>query len=190
MNRLKDDYQKNIIHKIKNEFGYSNILEVPKITKISINIGISQVKEKKEFVNKVANDMYKITGQKPKICRAKHSISGFKLTQGDINGLKVTLRKKRMYQFLEKFLRVALPRARDFRGLDTRSFDQNNNFTIGIKENVIFPEISYDKIEEIYGMQITFSTDAKSKKEVISLFKNLGFPLKNINNQKIDSKKT
>lgn len=178
MKRLKNYYNEEIISEMKKEFGYTNSFNVPKLTKISINVGISKERQNKDLINKVANDIYKITGQKPRICRAKKSISGFKLTQGDINGLNVTLRRNKMYEFLEKLLRVSLPRVRDFRGLSLKSFDKDNNYTVGIKEHIIFPEISYDKMENIYGMQITFCTTAKSAKEAISLFKHLGFPLK------------
>ncbi len=178
MKRLKEKYNTEIIKTMQKEFKHSNCFEVPKITKISINVGIAKDKFSNELLNRVANDLYKITGQKPKICRAKKSISGFKLTQGDVNGLNITLRGKRMYEFLEKFLNVSLPRVRDFRGLSKKCFDKNFNYTTGIKENIIFPEISYDKIENIYGMQITFCTNAKELNETISLFRHLGFPLK------------
>lgn len=178
MKRLKEKYNSEIIKSMRKEFNFSNNFEVPKITKVSINVGIRKDKLSKELLNKIANDLFKITGQKPHICKAKRSISGFKLIKGDINGLHITLRGNKMYQFLEKFLNVSLPRVRDFRGLSTDCFDKNMNYTAGIKENIIFPEISYDKIENIYGMQITFCTNAKNKREAISLFKHLGFPLK------------
>jgi large subunit ribosomal protein L5 len=178
MKRINQIYNQEIVPKMKQEFNYSNVLEVPKIKKISINVGIGKDKNNQAKIKKVANDLYKITGQKPRICKSKKAISGFKLVKGDIIGLSVTLRKKQMYEFLEKLLNVTLPRVRDFRGLDESSFDSNHNYTFGIKEHIIFPEISYDKIEEIYGMQISIATNAKSKKEAISLFKYLNFPLK------------
>lgn len=178
MKRLKDYYKETIVPEMKKEFGYTNDFTVPKLTKISVNVGISKERLSKELTNKIANDIFKITGQKAKICRAKKSISGFKLTKGDVNGLSVTLRRNKMYEFLEKFLKVSLPRVRDFRGLSNKSFDKDNNYTTGVKEHIIFPEISYDKIENIYGLQVTFCTNAKTRKEAIALFKHFGFPLK------------
>ena len=178
MKTLKQTYNEEVVKSLITEFKYKNRYEVPKITKASINIGLGKAKEKPELINKAANDLYLITGQKARICKAKKAISGFKLRQGDIIGLNITIRGNRMYEFLQKLLNIALPRVRDFRGLSQGSFDKNNNYTMGIKEHIIFPEISYEKIEDIYGMQITVNIDAKTQKEAESLLKHLGFPFK------------
>lgn len=178
MNRLKEYYNKEIKKALKKEFDYKNINQVAKIEKISINVGLGKAREDKSLFNKVANDLFLITGQKPKICKSKKAISGFKLREGEPIALNLTLRNKRMYEFLEKLLNISLPRIRDFRGLSQKSLDKNNNFTIGIKEHIIFPEISYDKIENIYGLQISIHIKANSKKEALSLLKHLGFPIK------------
>jgi len=176
MKRLKEQVQSELNKKILNELKYKNIFQIPKLEKISINIGIGKYKDDMPRITRIANDLYKITGQKPKLCKSKKAISGFKLREGDIIGLNLNLRGKRMYEFLEKLLYITIPRVRDFRGLKTTSIDQNNNLTIGIRENIIFPEIAYERIEDIYGLQITFVTTAKNNKEALILFKTLGFP--------------
>lgn len=178
MKRLQELYKTEIVSKLKNELKYSNIFEVPKITKVSINIGVGKYKENPEKLNKIANDLYLITGQKPHACKSRKAISGFKLRAGEIVGLHVTLRGKKMYEFLEKLLQVALPRVRDFRGLPAKSFDQSSNYSMGIKEHVVFPEITYDKMEDIYGMQISVSILAKTQDDAKALLKELGFPIK------------
>ena len=178
MKRLQQLYNEEITKKMREEFKYSNIFETPKLIKISINVGLGRAKENPSIINKVANDLFLIAGQKPRICRSKKAISGFKLRQGDVIGLSLTLRRKKMYEFLEKLLKIGLPRVRDFRGVSLESFDAQNNYCLAIKEHIIFPEITYERIEDIYGLQATFHIKAKTKNEAISLLKHFGFPFK------------
>lgn len=178
MKTLKQYYNEDIKKDLMKELKIKNIHQVPEIKKITINVGIGKLKEKTGMTNIIANDLYLITGQKPIIKKSKKAISGFKLRIGDLVGLCINLRGKKMYEFLEKLLKVALPRVRDFRGLSKNSFDKNYNYTLGIKENIIFPEINYEKMENIYGMQITFNIKAKNKEESLTLMKKLGFPIK------------
>jgi large subunit ribosomal protein L5 len=178
MKRLYDYYREDIVKRMTEEFKYSNVHQVPKLIKISVNIGLGIAKENPAILKRAANDIYLITGQKPRICKAKKAISGFKLRQGDVVGLSLTLRSRKMYEFLEKLLNVGLPRVRDFRGVPVKSFDAQNNYCLAIKENIIFPEVTYERIEDIYGMQITFHIKAKTKNEAMSLLTNLGFPFR------------
>lgn len=178
MKRLKELYTTEIAPKIAKEFKLSNINMVPKIQKISVNIGVGRSKEHPEILTKVANDLYRITGQMPRITKSKKAISGFKLRTGDIVGINMTLRGNTMYDFLEKLLNVGLPRVRDFRGLSMESFDKNFNYTYAIKEHIIFPEITYERIEDIYGFQVSFHIKSNKKEEAIALLKELGFPFK------------
>lgn len=178
MKRLKEYYNQQIVSELMKELNLENRFQVPKINKISINVGIGKIKEKPGMTNLIANDLYLITGQKPVLKKSNKAISGFKLRIGDIVGLSVTLRGKKMYEFLEKLLKVSIPRIRDFRGFSQKSFDKNFNYTIGIKENIIFPEINYEKIEDIYGLQITFNIKSNSQKESLLLIQKLGFPIK------------
>ncbi len=178
MKKLITIYKTEITDKLRKDYSYANNFQIPKVTKLSINVGLGKAKEKPDLIGRAMNDLYLITGQKPRICAAKKAISGFKLRQGDIIGVNLTLRNARMYEFLDKLLNVSLPRVRDFRGLSRDSFDKNNNYTLGIKEHIIFPEISYEKIEDIYGLQITINTNAKTREEALSLLTYLGFPFK------------
>jgi large subunit ribosomal protein L5 len=178
MKRLKELYTTKIIPKLVKEFNLTNINTAPKIQKISINVGVGKSKEHPEILARVSNDLYRITGQLPRLTKSKKAISGFKLRTGDIAGINMTLRGNAMYDFLEKLLNVGLPRVRDFRGLSMDSFDKNFNYTYAVKEHIIFPEITYERIEDIYGFQISFHIKSNKKEEAIALLKQLGFPFK------------
>lgn len=179
MKRLKELKQTEISKKLMQEFNIKNSHAVPVIEKITINVGIGKYKENHEFIQKIAQDIFLISGQKPQVCKSKKAISGFKLRQGEIVGLSTTLRGKKMYEFLEKVLNIVLPRVKDFRGLSTKSFDSTGNYTFAIKENIVFPEISYENIENIYGMQICVTIkNSDDKKQSERLLELLGFPFK------------
>lgn len=180
MSRLKEIYNKKIISDLKKELGIKNSFAVPHLKKVVINVGIGQVKTNPKFAEIVTETLMAITGQKPAVRRAKKAISGFKTRQGDQVGLMVTLRKDRMYDFTDKLANIVLPRLRDFRGLNEKGFDQNGNYTLGIAEQIIFPEITHEKAETMHGMSITFNTTAKDSKEGYALMKALGFPFKKI----------
>ena len=176
MLKIQEIYQKEAISKLKDKFGYKNTFDVPKITKVLVNMGIGAARENPKLLDMASADLAIITGQKPLITKAKKAISGFKIRKGEKVGLKITLRKNRMYDFLERFTRIALPRIRDFRGLKTSGFDGSGNYSIGIKEHTVFPEIKYDKVERNFGLQVTINTTAKSKEETKELLTILGFP--------------
>ncbi len=178
MGILKDRYFKEIIPQLKEEFGYKNDLQVPKLTKIVLNMGIGEAVQNVKILDFAVDDMTAISGQKPVITKAKKSIAGFKLRKGMPIGCKVTLRRDRMYDFLEKVMNVALPRIRDFKGVSSTAFDGRGNYNLGLKEQVIFPEINYDKIDKIRGMDICIVTTAKSDEEAKSLLQRLGMPFK------------
>ena len=174
--RLKEFYEKEIVPELMKEFGYKNVMQVPKVEKISINMGVGVATENMKELESAVEDLTKISGQKPVITRAKRSIAGFKVREGNPIGCKVTLRGARMYEFLDRLLNVALPRVRDFRGLPVRSFDKNGNYTLGIKEQLVFPEIDYDSILSIKGMNVTINTSAETDQEALSLLSKFGFP--------------
>lgn len=176
--RLKERYQKEIIAELKKEFGYENIMEVPKVEKISVNMGIGVATENIKELEAAVEDLTKITGQKPVITKARKSIAGFKVREGNPIGCKVTLRGSRMYEFLDRLLNVALPRVKDFRGLSPKSFDGSGNYTMGIREQLVFPEIDYDSILSIKGMNITINTTARSDEEALILLSKFGFPFR------------
>lgn len=176
--RLKEKYEKEIIPQMMKEFNYKNVMEVPKLEKITINMGVGSATQNIKELESLAQDLAKLSGQKPVITRAKKSIAGFKVRKGNPIGCKVTLRGNRMYEFLDRLLNVALPRVRDFRGLSIHSFDGYGNYTIGIKEQLIFPEVDYDSIYSVKGMNITITTKAKSDKEAASLLEKFGFPFR------------
>jgi large subunit ribosomal protein L5 len=178
MSRLKETYEKKIIADLKKELGINNSFALPRLEKVVINVGTGQAKTNAKFADVVTETLTSISGQKPAVRRAKKAISGFKTREGDQVGLMVTLRKDRMYDFTDKLANIVLPRLRDFRGLDEKSFDQKGSFTLGIGEQIIFPEITHEKSEVIHGMSITFVTTAKSSKEGHALMKALGFPFK------------
>jgi len=184
MLHLKDKYHKEVIPEMMRRFGYKNGMAVPKVEKVVLNTGFGRLvsgktsEEQKKIQEAILEDMALIAGQKPIFKKAKKSISGFKVRQGMIIGAAVTLRKRKMYDFLERLINIALPRVRDFRGIDIKNFDQKGNLTIGIKEHIVFPEISPEKSKNIFGLEITVVTTAKSKEEGIELLKLLGFPIK------------
>lgn len=176
--KLKDFYKETIVQKLLKELGYSNIMEVPRITKITLNMGVGEAVNDKKVVDNAAGDLAKIAGQKPVITKARKSVAGFKIREGWPIGCKVTLRKDRMYDFLERLLFISIPRIRDFRGLNRRSFDGRGNYTLGIKEQIVFPEIQYDKIDAIRGLDITITTSAKTNEEGLALLQAFNFPFK------------
>jgi large subunit ribosomal protein L5 len=176
--RLKKKYDNSVIPELMKELGYSNVMQVPKIEKIVVNVGIGEYVQAPKMLEHVLRDIATITGQKPVVTKAKKSIAGFKLRAGMPNGVKVTLRGHRMYEFLDKLITLNLPRIRDFRGISPRGFDGKGNFSLGLKEQLIFPEIEYDKIDKIRGLQISIITTAKTDKEGKALLTHIGFPFK------------
>ncbi len=178
MARLRELYEKEIKKKLLAELGYKNVNQVPKLEKIVINVGLGEATQNIKLIDKSVEEIKAITGQKPVVTKAKKAISNFKLRKGLPIGVMVTLRSNRMYEFLERFLTVALPRVRDFKGISSKSFDGRGNYTLGIKEQLIFPEIDYDKVEKIKGMNITFTTTAKNDEEAKALLKAFGFPFR------------
>jgi len=179
MARLKELYVKDLRNKLKEKFKLENIFEVPKIEKIVVNMGVGEAAIDSKKINSAIDDLTQITGQKPQMTQAKKSIAGFKLRKGLNIGCKVTLRKNRMYEFLDRLIYIALPRVRDFKGLSKRSFDGNGNYSIGIKEQIIFPEINYDKIDKIRGMDICIVTSTKREDYAYELLKGFNLPFKN-----------
>jgi len=177
---LKTKYQKEVIPGMKAKFGYQNVLAVPKILKTTLNAGISRAISEKDsrYAEVVKDTLIKISGQKPVEITAKKSIAGFKIREGLLVGMKVTLHGQRMYDFLDKFINVVLPRARDFRGLSPDLVDQRGNLSIGIREHLVFPEIKTEDVQKIHGLQITITTNTKNKERGLELFKLLGFPFK------------
>lgn len=176
MSVLKETYKSEIAPALMKKFGYKSVMQIPKLDKIVINVGCGEARENSKVVDAIINDLQIITGQKPVICRAKKSVANFKLREGMPIGVKVTLRGDRMYEFLERFFNLALPRVRDFRGINTNSFDGRGNYAMGIKEQLIFPEIEYDKIDAVRGMDIIMVTTANTDEEGRELLKLLGAP--------------
>ena len=177
--RLKEKYQTEVVTKLQEEFGYTNIHRIPKLEKVVVNIGLGEAVGNVKVVEHAVADLTRITGQKPVITRARKSIAGFKLREGMPIGCMVTLRGARMYEFLERLLNVALPAVRDFRGLSSKAFDGAGNYTLGVKEQIIFPEIEYDKVDKIRGMNISVVTNATTDEEGRSLLRYVGFPFRN-----------
>ncbi|HLD27417.1 MAG TPA: 50S ribosomal protein L5 [Patescibacteria group bacterium] len=175
---LKEKYQKEVVSKLMAEFGYANALAVPKIVKATINVGIGRQKEDAKHMETVERTLERITGQKPVYTLSKKSIAAFKVREGMKVGLKVTLRGKRMWSFLDKLVAVALPRVRDFRGLELKILDKTGNLNIGFKEHIVFPEIRSDEIEKLHGLEVAITTTAKNYQIGLALFKYLGFPFK------------
>jgi len=186
MSRLKEIYNKKIIADLKNELGISNIFALPKLTKVVINIGTGQNKTNPKFSQAASETLAAIAGQKPAVRKAKKAIAGFKTREGDQVGLIVTLRGNKMYDFTDKLANIVLPRLRDFRGLDIKGFDKNGNYTLGISEQIIFPEITHEKAEIIHGLSISFVTTARDAKEGHALMKALGFPFKKVEGKDIN----
>ena len=176
MSRLKDFYEAEIIPEMTKKFSYKNKLAIPKLEKIIINMGVGEARENAKVLDGAVNDMTIISGQKPMITKAKKSIANFKLREGMNIGCKVTLRGARMYEFADRLINIALPRVRDFRGVKANSFDGRGNYTMGIKEQLIFPEIEYDKVDKIRGMDIVFVTTAKTDEEARELLRLFGMP--------------
>ena len=176
MARLKDYYKSDVAPALMKKFGYKSVMQIPKLEKIVINVGCGEARENSKVMDAVAKDLAAITGQKPILTVAKTSIANFKLREGMVIGAKVTLRADKMYEFMDRFFNVALPRVRDFRGINPNSFDGRGNYTVGLKEQLIFPEIEYDKIDKIRGMDISFITTAKTDEEARELLSLLGAP--------------
>ncbi|ASW42166.1 50S ribosomal protein L5 [Clostridium isatidis] len=174
--RLQEKYEKEVVPAMIEKFGYKNIMEVPKLEKIVINMGVGEAKDNQKFLEAAVNDLTIIAGQKPILTRAKKSVANFKLRENMAIGCKVTLRKTKMYEFADKFMTIALPRVRDFRGVSSKSFDGRGNYSIGVKEQLIFPEIEYDKIDKVRGMDIIFVTSANTDEEARELLRFLGMP--------------
>ncbi len=174
--RLKKDYEERIVKAMTEKFGYKNHLEVPRLDKIVINMGVGEATQDKKKVDVAASEMELIAGQKPVVTIAKKSIAQFKLREGMPIGVKVTLRRERMYEFLDRLVTVALPRVRDFRGLNPKSFDGRGNYAMGLKEQIIFPEISYDRIDKVRGMDVIITTTAKTDDEARELLRLFNFP--------------
>ena len=174
--RLKEKYLNEVVPGLQEQFKYTNVMAIPKLDKVVINIGLGEVTQNPKALDAAINDLTLITGQKPVVTKAKKSIAGFKLREGMPVGVKVTLRSERMYEFVDRVICVALPRVRDFRGVSPKSFDGRGNYSLGLKEQLIFPEIEYDKIDKIRGMEIVFATTAKTDEEGRALLKLLGMP--------------
>jgi large subunit ribosomal protein L5 len=176
MTRLQEKYQKEVIPAMIEKFGYKNIMEVPKLEKIVINMGVGEAKENQKVLESAVNDLTLIAGQKPILTKAKKSVANFKIRENMPLGCKVTLRKAKMFEFADKLMSIALPRVRDFRGVSSKAFDGRGNYSLGIKEQLIFPEIEYDKIDKVRGMDIIFVTSANTDEEARELLRFLGMP--------------
>ncbi|NEX11158.1 MAG: 50S ribosomal protein L5 [Prosthecochloris sp.] len=182
VSRLAESYKEKVVPALMERFQYKNIMMVPKLTKISINIGVGEAASEPKLLETAMQELAQITGQKPQIRKARKAISNFKLREGQPIGCRVTLRKKYMYEFLDRFVTLAVPRIRDFRGLSNTSFDGRGNYTLGIREQIIFPEIDIDKVPRIQGMDISFVTTARTDEEAFALLSELGMPFKKKNN--------
>ena len=178
MSVLKEQYDKQVVPALQKKFGYKSVMQVPKLNKVVINIGLGDIRENPKALESAMKELTQITGQKPIVTRAKKSIAAFKLREGAEIGCKVTLRSDKMYDFVYKLFNVALPRVRDFRGISADSFDGRGNYSMGIKEQLIFPEIEYDKVDKLRGMDIVFVTTAEADEEAKELLKLLGMPFK------------
>jgi large subunit ribosomal protein L5 len=176
MSRLREHYEKTVKPTLMKEFGYDNPLQAPRLEKIVVNMGVGEAVQDQKRVEAAVQDLSLITGQKPVVTRAKKSIATFKLRQGMAIGVKVTLRKERMYEFLDRLITVALPRVRDFRGVSPKSFDGRGNYTLGLKEQIVFPEIDYDKVDQVRGMDVVIVTTAKSDDEARALLRGFDMP--------------
>ena len=176
MSRLKETYIKDVAPAMMNKFSYKSVMQIPKLEKVVINVGCGEARDNAKVVDAIVSDLMQITGQKPVLCKAKKSVANFKLREGMPIGVKVTLRGERMYEFVDRFFNLALPRVRDFRGINPNSFDGRGNYSTGIKEQLIFPEIEYDKIDKIRGMDICFVTTANTDEEARELLSLMGAP--------------
>ncbi|MDZ5254955.1 50S ribosomal protein L5 [Clostridium sp. LIBA-8841] len=176
MNRLQERYEKEVVPAMMEKFGYKNIMQVPKIEKVVINMGVGEAKDNPKVLESAVSDLQIIAGQKPVLTRAKKSVANFKIRENMALGCKVTLRKTNMYEFVDKLVSIALPRVRDFRGVSPKAFDGRGNYSLGIKEQLIFPEIEYDKVDKVRGMDIIFVTSANTDEEARELLRFLGMP--------------
>ena len=179
MSRLQQHYREKVVPQLTEKFGYKSPMQVPRITKITLNMGVSEAVADKKVMENAVGDLTKIAGQKPVVTKAKKAIAGFKIREGQAIGCMVTLRGARMYEFLDRFVTVALPRVRDFRGVSARAFDGRGNYNIGVKEQIIFPEIEYDKVDALRGLNISITTTAKTDEEAKALLAGFRFPFKN-----------
>jgi large subunit ribosomal protein L5 len=178
MARLKQFYAETVVPGLRKQFGYKNPMEVPRITKITLNMGVGEAVADRKVMEHAVEDMTKIAGQKPIVIKARKSVAGFKVREGWPVGCKVTLRREQMYEFLDRLINIAIPRIRDFRGMNPRSFDGRGNYNMGVREQIIFPEIDYDKIDALRGMDITFTTTAKTDEEARALLAAFNFPFR------------
>ena len=178
MARLREFYKDTVVKQLQEQFEYKSVMEVPRITKITLNMGVGEALADKKVMEHAVSDMTKISGQKPIVTYARKSIAGFKVREGWPIGCKVTLRKERMYEFLDRLISIAIPRVRDFRGLSPKSFDGRGNYSMGVKEQIIFPEVDYDKIDALRGLDITITTTAKNDEEGRALLAAFNFPIK------------
>lgn len=176
MARLQDHYKNEVAGELMKQFGYKSVMQIPKLEKVVINVGCGEARDNAKIVEAIVNDLGKITGQKAVVCKAKKSVANFKLRQGQPVGCKVTLRGERMYEFVDRLFNIALPRVRDFKGISANGFDGRGNFSFGLKEQLMFPEIDYDKIDKIRGMDISFVTTARTDEEAKELLTKLGAP--------------
>ena len=179
MSRLKNLYKNEVVAKLQEEFGYKNVMEVPRITKITLNMGVGEALGDKKILDSAVAEMQAIAGQKVVVTKARKSVASFKVREGWPIGCKVTLRRERMWEFMDRLIDVALPRVRDFRGINGKSFDGRGNYSMGVKEQIIFPEIDYDKVDKVRGMDVTITTTAKTNEEGRALLKALQFPFRN-----------
>lgn len=177
---LQELYKKEIVPKLKEKFGYTNSMAVPRLLKVVVNVGVGKNTKDKAYIDNVASSLNRITGQKPVLCKAKKSISAFKVREGNIVGVMVTLRGKMMYDFIEKLINITFPRVRDFRGIENKGLDKQGNFAIGFREHLAFPEIKADEVEKVHGLEICIATTAKSREEGFALLKLMGFPFKKV----------
>lgn len=179
MSRLREVYKSEVVTKLMDEFGYKNVMEVPRITKVTLNMGVGEAVGDKKLMENAVADMTAIAGQKPLVTKARRSVAGFKIREGWPIGCKVTLRSTQMWEFLDRLIDISLPRVRDFRGINPKSFDGRGNYSMGVREQIIFPEIEYDKVDRVRGLDVTITTTAKTNDEGRALLKALQFPFRN-----------
>lgn len=179
MARLQEYYRDTVMNKLREQFSYRNVMEIPRITKITLNMGVGETIGDRKIMVHAVDDMTRIAGRKPVVIKARKSVAGFKLREGWPVGCKVTLRREQMYEFLDRLINIAIPRVRDFRGMSPKSFDGRGNYSMGVQEQIIFPEIDYDKVDTLRGLDITFTTTAKSDEEGRALLAAFNFPFRN-----------
>ncbi len=179
MSRLQEHYRNTVVGQLRERFGYENVMQVPRIVKVTLNMGVGEAVSDRKVVENASGDLALISGQKPVITRARKSIAGFKVREGWPIGTKVTLRRERMYEFIDRLINIAIPRIRDFRGFSAKAFDGRGNYSLGVREQIIFPEIQYEKVDAIRGLDITFSTTARTDEEGRALLEAFHFPFRN-----------